>query len=196
MWKATGADEPAAAIWATQPKVFVYRFDWDEEPSLLGIDLGRFLGAAHGFEIPFIFGRWDIGPQGNIIFGAANQPGREALSEQMMSYWANFARTGDPRRGRSGELPAWSAWDGRPGAHKYLILDTEAGGGVRMGSEPVTVERVLASVDADPRLATQRDRCFVYRELARWDGASGRQQYPTSGRDGCAAYPYDEFPWD
>ena len=126
MWKATGADGPVAAMWATQPNVFVYRFDWDEEPSLLGIDLGTFLGAAHGFEIPFVFGHWDLGRQGNVIFSAANQAGREALSDQMMSYWANFARTGDPGRGRRGELPAWSAWDGRPQAHKYLILDTEA----------------------------------------------------------------------
>jgi para-nitrobenzyl esterase len=196
MWKATGADGPAATMWATQPNVFVYRFDWDEEPSLLGIDLGRFLGAAHGFEIPFVFGHWDIGAQGNVIFGASNQTGRETLSGQMMSYWANFARTGDPGRGRDGELPVWNAWDGRQGAHKYLILDTEAGGGVRMGSEPVTVESVLASVDADPRLTTQRERCFVYRELARWGGASGRQRYPSSGREGCAAYPYDAFPWD
>ena len=196
MWKATGADGPVGAMWATQPNGFVYRFDWDEEPSLLGTDLGVYLGAAHGFEIPFVFGHWDIGRQGNVIFAAANQAGREALSDQMMSYWANFARTGDPGRGRRGELPAWAAWDGRPQTHKYLILDTEAGGGVRMGSEPVTVESVLASVDADPRLATQRDRCFVYRELARWGGAWGQQQYPTAGREGCAAYPFDAFPWD
>ena len=190
------AGGPAAAIWTTQPNVFVYRFDWDEEPRLLGVDLGTYVGAAHGFEIPFVFGHWDLGGQGNVIFDAANQAGREVLSDQMMSYWANFARTGDPGRGRRGELPAWSAWDGRPQAHKYLILDTEAGGGLRMGSEPVTVESVLASVDADPRLTTQRDRCLVYRELARWGGAFGEPQYPTVGREGCAKYPFDGFPWD
>jgi hypothetical protein len=77
-----------------------------------------------------------------------------------------------------------------------MILDTVAGGGLRMGSEPVTVESVLALVDADPRLATQRDRCFVYRELARWGGAFGKPQYPTVGREGCAEYPFDAFPWD
>ena len=64
LWKATGADGPAAAIWKTQPNVFVYRFDWDEEPSLLGIDAARYVGAAHGFEIPFVFGHWDLGGDG------------------------------------------------------------------------------------------------------------------------------------
>ncbi len=196
LWKATGADGPVSSIWTTQPNVYVYRFDWNEEPTLLGLDIGRFLGAAHGFEIPFVFGHWDLGPQGNVIFGAANRAGREALSDQMMSYWANFAWTGDPGRGRLRNLPAWNAWDGRPGAHKYLILDTEAGGGVRMGSEPVTIESVLASVDADPRLKTQRDRCFVYHELARWGDGFGEAQYATAGREGCAAFPFDAFPWD
>ena len=196
LWKVTGADGPVAAIWTTQPSVFVYRFDWAEEPSPLGLELASFLGAAHGFEIPFVFGHWDLGPQGNVIYDEANRAGREALSDQMMSYWANFAWTGDPGRGRLRNLPAWRAWDGRPDAHKTLILDTEAGGGVRMGSEAVTIESVLASVDADPRLKTQRDRCFVYRELARWSRGFGEQQYASAGREGCAKYPFDAFPWN
>jgi para-nitrobenzyl esterase len=196
-WKATGADGPAAAIWKTQPKVFVYRFDWDEEPSLLGVDVGRYVGAAHGFEIPFVFGHWDLGGPGNVIYGADDRAGREALSAGMMSYWASFARSGDPGRGARGELPVWSAWDGRPQGHKFMILDTEAGGGLRMGSEPVTVASVLASVEADPRLASQRERCLVYRELARWGGDGfGEQAYQSAGREGCAEYPFDQFPWE
>jgi para-nitrobenzyl esterase len=196
LWKATGADGPAAAIWKTQPNVFVYRFDWDEEPTLLGADIAKYLGAAHGFEIPFVFGHWDLGGTGNVIYDQANQAGREALSGEMMSYWASFARSGDPGRGARGELPAWTAWDGRPQGHKFMILDTEAGGGLRMGSDPVTVESVLASVEADPRLANQRDRCRVYHELAAWGGGFGPKDYPTAGRQGCAEYPYDQFPWD
>jgi para-nitrobenzyl esterase len=196
LWKATGADVPAAAIWKTQPNVFVYRFDWDEEPSLLGIDAAKYVGAAHGFEIPFVFGHWDLGGTGNVIYDQSNQAGREALSGEMMSYWASFARSGDPGRGARGELPAWSAWDGRPQGHKFMILDTEAGGGLRMGSDPVTVESVLASVEADPRLANQRDRCRVYHELAAWGGGFGPKDYPTAGREGCAEYPFDSFPWN
>ena len=196
MWKVTGADAPAAAMWSTQPNVFVYRFDWDEEPSLLGIDLGAYLGASHGFEIPFVFGHWDLGKQGNVIYNDANRAGREALSEQMMSYWANFAWTGDPGRGRNGDLPAWSGWDGRPGANKYMILDTQDGGGSRMGSKQVTRESVVASVDTDPRLTSQRDRCFVYRELARWSRGLTEAEYATAGHEGCGPFPFETFPWN
>jgi para-nitrobenzyl esterase len=191
MWKATGADGPAAAMWQTQPDVFVYRFDWDDEPSLLGIDLGEILGASHGFEIPFVFGHWDLGKQGNVVFTPENRAAREALAASMMSYWAAFARDGDPGRGARGDQAAWSAWDGREGAHKYLLLDTPDGGGVRMGSEPVTQESVVAAVAADPRLAAPRQRCWVYRELALWSRGFGKDDYASI----CPDFPIDAFPW-
>ena len=66
------------------------------------------LGAAHGFEIPFVFGHFDLGRAGNVIFTKENEPGRKALSAQMMSYWAEFAYTGAPGRGRDRQLPEWT----------------------------------------------------------------------------------------
>ena len=34
---------------------------------------------------------------------------------------------GDPGRGAKGDQVAWTAWDGAPGAHKSMLLDTPAG---------------------------------------------------------------------
>jgi para-nitrobenzyl esterase len=193
LWKAGGADGPAAALRRHEARVFVYRFDWDEEPSVLGLDLGRFLGAAHGFEIPFVFGHFDLGRAGNVIWTEANREAREALSARMLSYWAEFARTGDPAEGRRGELPRWTTWDNRPGAHKYALLDTDAGGGVRMGSEAVTVAEVLGRVEEDPRLAAPRARCWVYHELAQWSRGFSREDYDALAA--CRDFAFDAFPW-
>ncbi len=193
MWKARGADEPAAALAAAQREpVFVYRFDWDEEPTILGADLAQMLGAAHAFEIPFIFGHWDLGRQANVIFTDENAPGREALSAQMMSYWAEFARSGEPARGGDGTLPGWPAWEETP---QFMVLDTQAGGGLRMSSDGVTTAGVLAAVDADPRLPTQRDKCRIFRSLATWSSGLTPEQYPTAGAAGCKEYPFETFPW-
>jgi para-nitrobenzyl esterase len=193
MWKATGADGPAAALRQTQgPSVYVSRFDWYEEPTRLGADLSMMLGAAHGFEIPFVFGHFNLGRAGNIIFTDENEPARRRLAQQMMSYWAQFAYAGAPGRGRKGDLPKWVPWDpSGEDAPKFIVLDTPGGGGLRMASDAVSAASVIAHVDADSRLATQRDRCAIYRELARWSRGFDEDDYPTAGRLGCADYPFD-----
>jgi para-nitrobenzyl esterase len=158
MWKAAGADEPAAALRrGGAPGVYVYRFDWDEEPTVLGADLARMIGASHVFEIPFVFGHFDLGREANAAFDEANEPGRRELSAQMMSYWAAFARSGSPGKGSRGELPGWGP------SPSFLVLDSAAGGGLRMSDETVTEEEALAGIASDPRLRTDEERCEVAR---------------------------------
>jgi para-nitrobenzyl esterase len=196
-WKATGADLPATALHQTQPgRVWVYRFDWDEELSIPWVRLDRVLGASHGFEIPFVFGHWDLGPEAIGLFTPFNEGAREALSAKMRSYWAEFARTGDPGRGRDGSLPEWQPWDGgSEDAHRYVILDTDDGGGVRMGSEPVTMETVVANVIADERLDDDRERCHVLREVADWGWSRGFGREDYEAIPECAAFEWEAFPW-
>lgn len=195
MWKATGADVTAAAMRSVQEDVYVYRFDWDEQPSVLGADLSVMLGAAHGLEIPFVFGHFEFGRSGGVMFTDDNGPGRQELAARMMSYWTRFAVAGDPGRGHSGELPLWSAWDPAPGAPKFMVLDTDAGGGLAMSPQAVTEASVLAGVDRDPRLESRRARCWVYRELARFSRGFGEADYPSAGREGCAGFPFHEVAW-
>ncbi len=191
-WKATGADAPARAMQASTaatagPSVFVYRFDWDEEPTVLGADLSKMLGASHGFEIPFVFGHFDLGRAGNVVFDGRNEPGREALGRALRSYWAQFARTGDPGRGGRGDLPAWTPWQPE-GPSKTLVLDTPASGGIHMTPIEETTEAVVASVESDPRLPNQADRCRVFAEMARWGRSFSREDYL---RTGCGAFPLE-----
>jgi len=192
MWKAIGADEPATTLTvAGNERVFVYRFDWDEEPSRFGIDLAQILGASHGFEIPFVFGHFDLGKQGNMIFTDGNLPGREELSARMRSYWTEFAYNGDPGRGRDGTLPSWEPW--HDGA--YVVLDTDADGGVRMADETVTRTSIIEALGADSRLAELRDRCRVLRSLALWSRGFDKHAYPTAFDGACADFPIDGYPW-
>jgi para-nitrobenzyl esterase len=194
-WKVRGVDSPAEILQAVQgDSVFAYRWDWDEEPRVLLADLSVMLGAAHGLEIPFVFGHWNLGRIGNAIFSEENRPGREALSDAMMSYWVQFASTGAPGRGRKGELPNWTAWDMRSPA-KFMVLDTEAGGGLRMEGEALHGPLVIQQIDSDPRLPTQRDKCRIFRELSLRSDLVPEERYRKIGTRGCRNYPLDEYPW-
>ncbi len=110
LWAVRGAVEPATARLAPS---YVYRWDWDEEPTILGTNLSRLIGAAHGLEIPFVFGHFYLGPEGSQIFDGAGESARLALSRAMMAYWANFARTGVPGSGGTEDLPAVAALGSR-----------------------------------------------------------------------------------
>jgi para-nitrobenzyl esterase len=71
--------------------------------------------AFHSDDIEYVFGALDTRP------GAEWRPEDRTLSEQMMRYWTNFARTGDPN-GKG--LPAWPRYD----KTKELIhLDSKIG---------------------------------------------------------------------
>ncbi len=169
-WKANSVDELARRMEPVQgATVFAYRFDWDEEPTLLGADLSVLLGAAHLFEVPFVFGHWDLGPRTGMIFVDDNESGRIELSSAMMSYWAQFAYTGDPGRGRDGSLPRWNAWHpGRPDTGKFIVLDTAGDGGIRMSSETESPAALLAELASDPRLASAEERCALFDQLNDW----------------------------
>ena len=77
---------------APQSNIWYYRFDWDEEPA----PFNDIYGAAHEFDLPFIFGTFGPSLFSNIANSTANRPGRLALSGAMMESVAAFARSGDP----------------------------------------------------------------------------------------------------
>ena len=122
-WKYAGAERPANWLNATGRRdVFVYRFDWSEQPVILGRDMGKYVGAAHAFEIPFVFGQFTNRELFWFFLTKKNASGREELSHTMRSYWAEFARTGNPSAGwtsgRSSNMAKLD--DGCRGRHDYV----------------------------------------------------------------------------
>lgn len=88
-----------------QDEVWYYRFDWDEEPA----PFNDIYGAAHAFDLPFLFGTFGPSLFSNIANSTANRPGRLALSQAMMTSLGAFARRGDPNAPKAlGTM--WPAW--------------------------------------------------------------------------------------
>lgn len=166
-WKANAVDELAPVLRGVQgDSVFAYRFDWDEEPSMMGADLSKLIGAAHLLEVPFVFRQWKLGPRTSLLFDDSSALGRAELSDAMMSYWAEFAYTGAPGRGRDGSLPHWAAWDdSRPDAPKFAVLDTSAGGGIRMSSETESAAALAVELSTDGGFETAAERCGMWDDM-------------------------------
>jgi len=197
-WKVSGADSIAAAIASHGGRAYVYRFDWDEQPTMLGADLSMMVGAGHGIEIPFVFGHFDLGGTANFIFTKDNEAGRKQLSEAMMSYWASFARNGEPGTGRAdGSVgPGWPAFEPAPSSEpSFLVFDTQTGGGVHIERGLLDFNQVVAGIDADPRLLNQQQRCAVFRETIRFSALVPNDTYATVGKHGCKDFPFDRDPW-
>lgn len=165
IWRVRGADNILSALAANgNDDVYGYRFDWDEEGSFLFTNYSRILGAAHSWEIPFIFANWDYaGRLDRVLWNDGNEEGRLALSDEMMGYWAAFARTGAPGDGH-GDSPEWEPFD--DGAR--IIFDTAADGGIRMEEGVLTTADVLAQLAADDRFDTDEERCTVYAAMVSW----------------------------
>jgi para-nitrobenzyl esterase len=76
------------------------------------------VGARHAGEIEYVFGTLDSSP--TVPWAADDRK----LSDLMMAYWSNFARSGDPN---APGLPAWPRYDTAGPAVQYLDVETRSG---------------------------------------------------------------------
>lgn len=163
-WKALAVDTVAARIHASPdaPPVYTYRFDWDDSRSDFWVDLPAMLGAAHGLELDFLFRPLFS----RLLPGLEtedNAAGREALGKAMRSYWAAFAYSGDPGRGRDGNHPEWLAHSAD--TPNLMLLDSPDDGGVTLVQQALSADSIGQRLAADPRLESGRFRCALYVDL-------------------------------
>ena len=78
--------------------VYRYHFELRALPSKYHPEISAF----HSDDIEYVFGTLDTRP------GETVRPEDRKLSEQMMGYWTNFAKTSDPN---GSGLPAWPKYD-------------------------------------------------------------------------------------
>ena len=162
-WRAEAVEEVAAVLHKSQgDTVYTYRFDWDEEPAYSLINLHDVLGAAHSTEINFIFGD-DVTTGLPFVRSSANGPGRDALTEAMMGYWANFARTGAPGGGAHPTSPVWQPWS--ESGPTLMIFKGPDHGGPAMSDTHERMADLKARLRTDSGFATPRARCKLSYKL-------------------------------
>lgn len=121
LWFQAIRNDVLDALASRQRAVWAYRFDWDALPPPFDV----VFGAAHTFDLPFVFGNFGPSLYSRFAFTQANEAGRLALSRAMMQSLGTFAHDGQPQvRGQ----PAWPAWP------QVRVFDADTRGAV-MGVE-------------------------------------------------------------
>jgi para-nitrobenzyl esterase len=87
-----------AVLFARDTHGFLYRFS---HVSPIGAATG--LGAFHGSELDYVFGHTHQSGANNQPPGASYQPLDHRISDQIITIWLHFARTGDPNLMNSSE---------------------------------------------------------------------------------------------
>ena len=168
-WRSNAVDTPADAIvGGGYPNVYAYRFDWDEQPSILGMDFSFLLGAGHGLEIPFVMGDFDFGRQTRFLFTKKNEHERNKLSKVIMQYWANFAKEGYPSS-ESENITPWNKWPkGGINQNRIMILDTEQSNAPRMSNGYVPHNKLVSIFESDERSLKVDNKCYFLEDVYSW----------------------------
>ncbi len=167
-WGITSMYQLADAMSAHQDNVYVYRFDWDEEPDLVALDMAEVLGAAHGLEIGYTMNNPDLAVTPSLtfaLFTEKNKPGRDYLASTMSSYWASLARDGQPGSGNDGSLPAWTGWSPDSDASRLMVFDTQEDQGTGMQVASDDMNSLKQELLTETGFDSESRYCNLYSEV-------------------------------
>ncbi|XP_005941422.1 bile salt-activated lipase [Haplochromis burtoni] len=101
---------------ATTGRTYSYLFS---EPNLLGgplLPYPSWMGADHADDLQYVFGKPFSSP---LVYW----PSHRRVSDYLISYWTNFAKTGDPNKGDSAVPASWPTFT-RSG-EKFLEINSD-----------------------------------------------------------------------
>ncbi|KAM4833543.1 carboxylesterase 5A isoform 2-T2 [Thomomys bottae] len=134
----------------------VYFYEFQHRPKCFEDSRPAFVKADHTDEIRFVFGGAFL--KGDIVMFEGATEEEKLLSRKMMSYWANFVRSGNPN---GDDLPQWPAYDEM---EQYLMLDLNMGQGQELKEERVEfwVETLPYIMSASETLLTPPSSLILF----------------------------------
>jgi len=158
-WQIRGVTEPLNNLFSSgATNLYAYRFDWDDHRRRPIADFKKIIGAAHATEIPLIAGNNKlVGNYGFIIY--PNGPSKRYTSKNMMKFWANFARNGDP--GKSSNGIKWLKYQGKNFSN-IIILDNKKN--LSMDRITNSYSSLISELEIDTRI-TDREKCVILYQM-------------------------------
>ena len=162
-WKIRGVDEPLNSLAMTGNKnLYSYRFDWDDQRRFVIANFKQIFGATHALEVPLLAGDNSLvggRPVSNFIYPRGIS--RFYISRNMMRFWTNFARNGDP--GSSSNNIKWRPYiDEKSDITSFIILDNKKN--LRMSSSNTNLKILTKELFYDERL-NKEEKCVILYQM-------------------------------
>ena len=162
-WKIRGVDIPLKGLFSSgNNQLYSYRYDWDDHRRYVVADFKKLIGAAHATEIPLLAGNAKLVggyPLSDLIYPASMS--KLFTSRNMMRFWANFAKTGEP--GKSTNSIEWeSTVKNNVLDYSFIILDNRKNLSIK--SEYKTFKSLADELYKDERL-NDLEKCVILLQM-------------------------------
>ncbi len=167
-WKVRGVNEPLNSLMnAGNSQLYSYRFDWDDRRQFLIADFKQLFGAAHALEIPLLTRNYKLvggPPVSNFMYPKSFS--QFYTSRNMMKFWSNFAKYGDP--GYSTNNVKWERYNvDDANFSSYIIIDKKKN--LKMYSDNITLKKLTKEIFVDQRL-NDLEKCVVLYQMFTYVG--------------------------
>jgi len=160
-WKIRGVDTPLRNLaYAGNNNLYAYRYDWDDHRRIFVADFKELIGAAHATEIPLLTGNNKlVGDYGFLIYPRG--PSKRFLSKNMMKFWTNFSKNGEP--GSSSNGIEWMPYKASKNSDSsFMILDNRKN--LKMSSDELSFKALANNLYRETNV-TNLEKCVVLLQM-------------------------------
>ncbi len=188
-WKIRGVDGPLRSLYESgNNDLYAYRFDWDDHRRFIIADFKELIGAAHATEIPLLTGNNKlVGDYGFLIYPRG--PSKRFTSKNMMLFWSNFAKNGEP--GLSTNGIRWNKYNGLTSLpSNYLILDKRRD--LKMTFDNFSFSSLIQDLYEENDL-TNLEKCVVLLQMLTYVGDDLYDDYADEYPGNCNRNESEQF---
>jgi hypothetical protein len=166
--------------------LFAYRYDWDDHRRFIVGDFRKLIGAAHATEIPLLTGNNKlVGDYGFFIYPRG--PSKKFTSKNMMKFWTNFAKEGNP--GKSTNSIKWNSYNGVEKSN-FIVLDNRAN--LKMSSDKISFESLVADLYKETKV-TDLEKCVILLQMLTYVGDDLYDEYASTYKGSCDRSNAEKF---
>ena len=167
-WRIRGVNEPLNSLLkAGNSILYSYRFDWDDHRKFLIADFRQLFGAGHALEIPLLTGSTKLvggPPVSNFLYPKGKS--HFYTSRNMMKFWTNFAKYGEP--GYSTNNIKWELYNlDENNSSAYMVIDKKKN--LKMSSDSISFKELTEMIYTDNRL-NEIEKCVVLYQMFTYVG--------------------------